>query len=47
MHGGFGPDLARKNKEGLGIINAVKRPIEVPERGLIADLLWADPSTNK
>ena len=48
MHGGLSPELTRKNKEGLGIINSkIKRPIEVPERGILTDLLWADPSINK
>ena len=38
MHGGLSPDLKR-----LEIINKIKRPIEVPEIGLLCDLLWSDP----
>lgn len=40
MHGGLSPDL----KE-LSQINKLPRPTEVPEQGLMCDLLWADPAT--
>ncbi|XP_031261956.1 serine/threonine-protein phosphatase PP1-like isoform X2 [Pistacia vera] len=38
MHGGLSPEL-----ESLNQIRAIKRPIDVPDQGLLCDLLWADP----
>jgi protein phosphatase len=38
MHGGLSPEL-----DDLQKINAIARPVDVPERGLLCDLLWADP----
>lgn len=38
MHGGLSPDL--KNLEQ---IKRVARPTDVPDSGLLCDLLWADP----
>jgi serine/threonine-protein phosphatase PP1 catalytic subunit len=39
VHGGLSPRL-----ESLDQIRNIRRPIEVPEEGLLCDLLWADPS---
>ena len=38
MHGGISPDLDR-----LGMINEIPRPTDVPDVGLLCDLLWSDP----
>ena len=38
MHGGLSPEL-----ESLEQIRDLHRPTEVPEDGLLADLLWSDP----
>ena len=38
MHGGLGPDLETVDK-----IRNIIRPTDVPERGLLCDLLWSDP----
>ncbi|KAI9154228.1 hypothetical protein LWI28_023013 [Acer negundo] len=38
MHGGLSPDM-----ESLDQIRAIQRPIDVPDQGLLCDLLWADP----
>lgn len=38
MHGGLSPDLDR-----LSQIAKMERPIEVPEDGLLCDLVWSDP----
>lgn len=39
MHGGLSPDL-----KDLAQIKALKRPQEVPSKGLLCDLLWSDPN---
>lgn len=39
MHGGLSPEL-----QDLNQINKILRPIDVPDAGLICDLLWSDPA---
>lgn len=39
MHGGLSPEL-----DNLNQIRNIKRPTDVPESGLLCDLLWSDPS---
>lgn len=55
MHGGLSPALCRNGENGndndetneslIGIqkINEIQRPCDVPEDGLLCDLLWSDP----
>ncbi|XP_054824227.1 serine/threonine-protein phosphatase PP1 isoform X3 [Prosopis cineraria] len=38
MHGGLSPDL-----KNLDQIRNIGRPVDVPDQGLLCDLLWADP----
>ncbi|XP_020401561.1 serine/threonine-protein phosphatase PP1 isoform X2 [Zea mays] len=38
MHGGLSPDLAH-----LDEIKNLQRPTDVPDQGLLCDLLWSDP----
>ncbi|KAF9602336.1 hypothetical protein IFM89_026541 [Coptis chinensis] len=38
MHGGLSPDL-----RSLDQIRNIARPVDVPDQGLLCDLLWADP----
>jgi len=38
MHGGLSPEL-----NFLSQINTVQRPNDVPDEGILCDLLWADP----
>ncbi|MBA0761427.1 hypothetical protein Gotri_024079 [Gossypium trilobum] len=38
MHGGLSPDL-----KTLDQIRSISRPVDVPDQGLLCDLLWADP----
>ena len=42
VHGGLSPNL-----EVLGQLNQLKRPTDVPEKGLLCDLLWSDPESTK
>lgn len=38
MHGGLSPELKSLNQ-----IKEIKRPVDVPDSGLLCDLLWSDP----
>lgn len=40
MHGGLSPDLVDVQQ-----INSIARPTDVPDNGLLCDLLWADPES--
>lgn len=39
MHGGLSPDL-----QSLDQITEIERPTDVPDSGLLCDLLWSDPN---
>jgi serine/threonine-protein phosphatase PP1 catalytic subunit len=39
VHGGISPDL-----KNLSQIEALKRPLDISEQGLLLDLLWSDPA---
>ena len=41
MHGGLSPEL-----ESLQQIADIQRPCDVPDAGLLCDLLWSDPDAN-
>jgi hypothetical protein len=41
MHGGLSPEL-----KDLELINEIQRPCEVPDEGLMSDLVWSDPDTD-
>ena len=38
MHGGLSPEL-----QSLNQIKAIQRPTDIPDTGLLCDLLWSDP----
>jgi serine/threonine-protein phosphatase PP1 catalytic subunit len=42
MHGGISPDMISFEQ-----IKAIPRPTDVPDQGLLCDLLWADPDKEK
>lgn len=41
MHGGISPDLKHINQ-----IKNISRPTDIPDKGLLCDLLWSDPEPN-
>ena len=44
MHGGLSQDLGSRD---LSYINKrIERPLEIPDTGMMCDLLWSDPSDN-
>ncbi len=38
MHGGISPELLKIKK-----IQTLSRPTDIPNQGMLCDLLWADP----
>ncbi len=42
MHGGISPDI-----KSFDDINQIVRPCDIPDEGLMCDLLWSDPETKE
>jgi serine/threonine-protein phosphatase PP1 catalytic subunit len=38
MHGGISPEL-----DDIKKINNIKRPLDIPDEGIMCDILWSDP----
>lgn len=41
MHGGLSPDLIEVKD-----VNKIQRPTDIPDKGLLCDMLWSDPDKN-
>ena len=41
MHGGLSKEMSNMNQ-----IKAIARPAKIPDKGILCDLLWSDPSDN-
>ena len=41
MHGGLSPDMISYEQ-----INDIKRPTDIPESGILCDILWSDPESS-
>ena len=42
LHGGLSPELNE-----LKQLSKIKRPTDIPEAGLLCDILWSDPESNR
>ena len=42
VHGGLSPSM-----QTLSQLSQLKRPTDIPEKGLLCDLLWSDPESSK
>jgi len=40
MHGGLSPDLKTYDD-----ITKIRRPTDIPDEGLLCDILWSDPDS--
>jgi len=49
VHGGLSPGLENNTpgSPSLDTIKEIQRPIEVPDQGLVCDLLWSDPDPDR
>merc|ERR1712232_568444 len=43
MHGGLSQQMLQDGVELRTVINSVERPADIPDTGILCDLLWADP----
>jgi len=42
MHGGIGPELTK-----ISQLMKVNRPLDMPVKGIVTDLLWSDPAESQ
>lgn len=42
MHGGIGPELTK-----ISQLLKVNRPLDMPVKGIVTDLLWSDPAESQ
>lgn len=43
MHGGLSPEMIREGVDVRTQIHSIDRPVDIPDSGLLCDLLWSDP----
>jgi len=44
MHGGLSPELTNTPLSFINHNKRMERPLDVPDKGLLCDLLWSDPA---
>merc|ERR1712232_1159775 len=43
MHGGLAQEMVHPQFDAMSAIDELERPADIPDQGLLCDLLWADP----
>lgn len=43
MHGGLSPQMLDQDEATIDQVNRISRPADIPDSGMMCDLLWADP----
>ena len=46
MHGGISPELTDNDLSIINTSKRIERPIDIPDKGMLCDLLWSDPAND-
>ena len=46
MHGGISPELVDNDLSIINTTRRIERPIDIPDKGMLCDLLWSDPASD-